>query len=560
MEARHNAMPISADIYADWKPQPMATLADLAAYKAKLQEQQSLTAERQSLTAERNATVRQKADAAAKAQREQAIIDQTFQQFSGPEGPDQKAIVNRLYQVAPDAAQKVETAFAEIHKKAADAKKSELENQDKTAAIIAQRLQGVKPETYKPTWAMINAVDPEMGAFLGPEYDPTTTPAKIETAVAAGTARSEYNKQYKDILDAKKSDTEKALGLISIAKDEAHGQDAMNFAKVHGVTDELQAMGFGQWTPDAPQRATDLLLGPKERATLQIQQTTADRQAAALAETQRHNLVDESIARGNLAARQQEAGKGAAGADIPMVGSTDPNAPHGDDFLKTLPQADQQMVKALAEGRQPWPSSFALRTPYWAGLIQKVFQYDPTFDTAQASNNSRLKVRNDFTSGKSAQQINALNTVVGHLGTLADAADKLNNTSIPFVNSAKNFLKSSTGNPAVVNFDTAKEAVASELVRVWRQAGGSEQDIQGWKNQISSANSPQQLHAAFSQIGHLLESKLGSLQEQYQQGMGISKVNVITPEARRALDRLEGIRNAESGKPASAGADPLSIR
>jgi hypothetical protein len=220
----------------------------------------------------------------------------------------------------------------------------------------------------------------------------------------------------------------------------------------------------------------------------------------------------------------------------------DPNAPHGDAYLQTLPSTQQAMVKALAEGRQPWPSSFALKTPYWQTLMQQVFQYDPTFDTASASNNARVKVRQDFTSGKSAQQVNALNTVIGHLGTLSDASSKLNNTNNQWVNAAKNWLKTVGGSSAVTNFETAKEAVASELVRVWRQAGGASQDIQDWKKTIDAANSPAQLNEAFATIGHLLESKMESMQEQYQQGMGISSVRLVTPAARSALDKLEGAK------------------
>jgi len=48
------------------------------------------------------------------------------------------------------------------------------------------------------------------------------------------------------------------------------------------------------------------------------------------------------------------------GEERPLV--LNPNAPSGDDFLKTLSPTDQNMVKALAEGRQPWPSSFALNS------------------------------------------------------------------------------------------------------------------------------------------------------------------------------------------------------
>jgi hypothetical protein len=228
------------------------------------------------------------------------------------------------------------------------------------------------------------------------------------------------------------------------------------------------------------------------------------------------------------------------GEDQGFVPSADPNAPHGDAYLKSLNPQQAAMVKALAEGRQPWPSSFALKTPYWQKLMNDVFQYDPTFDTATASSNARMKVRTDFTSGTSAKQVNALNTVIGHFGTLSDQAEKLDNTRFPLINTARNAVRSATGSPAVTNFDTTKEAVASELVRVWRQAGGASQDVQDWKATITSSQSPAQLRANLATIGQLLESKLEALLEQQRQGMGTAEIRLITPESRSALDKLEG--------------------
>lgn len=284
---------------------------------------------------------------------------------------------------------------------------------------------------------------------------------------------------------------------------------------------------------------------PKEQADLaaqqaRLQQETANQQAnasrmaASAAETARHNRVMEGQG-------AQRIGLTATGQADPgqVPAALNPNAPHGDDYLKTLPANAAAMVKSLAEGRQPWPSSFALRTPYWQSLVQQVMQYDPTFDTAQASNNARTKVRADFTSGKSAQQVNAINTVVGHLSELSDKADALGNSPVQFINSVKNWVKTQAGAPEVTNFNTAKKAVADELTRVWRQAGGAESDIKSWQTSLDAANSPAQLHEAFKTIGGLLESKLNALQSQYQQGMGTSDIQMINPASRRSLDKLE---------------------
>jgi hypothetical protein len=228
---------------------------------------------------------------------------------------------------------------------------------------------------------------------------------------------------------------------------------------------------------------------------------------------------------------------------------------HGADFLKTLAPAEADQVKALAEGRMAFPAGFALKSPYWQRMITNVSQYDPSFDAVNY--NARSKTRNDFTSGKSAQSINALNTVIGHLETLSDAADKLNNTNYPSVNSVTNWIASQTGDPRIKQFDATKKAVVDELTRVYRGAGGSEGDIKMWSDQINAANSPDQLHGVIGQVGDLLKSKMDALGEQYKQGMGTTEVPIrlTTPKAEKALEVL---RARAGGQQPSAQSAPQS--
>lgn len=221
-----------------------------------------------------------------------------------------------------------------------------------------------------------------------------------------------------------------------------------------------------------------------------------------------------------------------------------------DAVLQQLQQVNPGMaaiVKALDEGRYQVPSAFALKSPYWQGIMQKVAQYDPGFD--QVNYNSRAAVRRDFTSGTAAKQVNALNTAIGHLSQLSQAVDALGNVSLTPVNSIKNWLSQKAGDPKVTNFQAVVKPVADELTRVWRGTGGSEADIENRLNALSSSNSPQQLHGAIQQLGELMKSKIGALQNQYEQGMGIQGVNMLTPEADQTLQRLEGKGGPAGGVP-----------
>ncbi len=301
-----------------------------------------------------------------------------------------------------------------------------------------------------------------------------------------------------------------------------------------------------------------------DKAQEDIAQMTQGREQAAAAEAARHNAATEAIQKGNLEREQAAQGetarhnKATEAANNPLAAltggagapasATHAEGAHGEDFLKTLPQNVASEVKAYAEGRRPFPAGFALKSPYFQSLIQMVGQYDPTFDAVNY--NARSKTRNDFTSGKAAQTINALNTVTQHLDRLSDSADALNNSSIPAYNSIANLVSKATGNKQVTNFDTTKKAVVDELTRAWRGAGGSEGDIKSWSQVLDASESPEQLHGAIAEMGKLLEGKLSALQEQYGQGMGTTDttgMRVVTPDARKVLDKLEARGGGKAG-------------
>jgi hypothetical protein len=233
---------------------------------------------------------------------------------------------------------------------------------------------------------------------------------------------------------------------------------------------------------------------------------------------------------------------------VPVDASGEPIT--GDTLLKTLPSSKQKLVTAILEGRQAIPSGTALKDPYWKDLLETANAVDPNFDTVNF--NARANTRKDFTSGRGAQQINAINTVVGHLHDLADTGEKLGNTGLNWVNRVYNQLTpgGTSRGVALNNFETLKEGVSTELMRTWRQVGaGSEKEIEDWKAQLEATKSPEELRGAFKTIGGMLESKLSALDSQYQQGMGTDKVTAISPESRKRLDALQGI----TGVAASGG-------
>lgn len=247
--------------------------------------------------------------------------------------------------------------------------------------------------------------------------------------------------------------------------------------------------------------------------------------------------------------------------------------PSGDTLLKSLPPQTAAQVKALAEGRMGFPSGMALSKPYWQQMLSLTAQYDPQFDAANPT--SRSATRKDFTSGKSAQNITALNTVVGHLDHLDRSIDGLGNYAgnepgpllgLPLgpLAKANNALAhgladaSGTGQ-RYKDFETAKTAVANELTRVFRGTGGAEADIQGWMKQLDSSSSPAELKTVVRSMATLMKSRLEAVGEQYKQGLGVSKdpITLLTPDKQAAFQRLMG--QGGGAPPAKGGQSKPSL-
>lgn len=223
---------------------------------------------------------------------------------------------------------------------------------------------------------------------------------------------------------------------------------------------------------------------------------------------------------------------------------------NGDEYLKSLPSSALPaipMIKAYAEGRAPIPTAAALRNPQLAQLLEMTAQYDPTFNAQDYS--SRAGTRKDFTSGKAAANLTSFNTVLQHLDDLDKKAYALNNWGGigTLLNAPGNYLESHVfGDSRVKSFNTARNAVVSELVRAFRGTGGSEEDIKKWEDSFSADDSPQTQHDQIREGLKLLKGRIDALGDQYNRGMGRTQdpVSLLSPPARAIFQRLSGGESA----------------
>lgn len=300
---------------------------------------------------------------------------------------------------------------------------------------------------------------------------------------------------------------------------------------------------------------------PGEVSKGESEATTAAAKAAVAPETTR--LENEKI-QSEIEANRYKANPLGTGVG---PGGTGPVL-HGEDLLATLPPGIASQVRALAEGRQSFPSGAAMRNPATMQLLSLVGQYDPNFDAVNY--NARASTRKSFVSGPDANNINSLNTAIGHLVSLKQAFDDLNNTRFGSVNAVGNWVGNTLGNADVQKNTTAVKvratAVANEMAKVFRQTGMSESEIKDWKDSIDTNAPPAKSNEYVRSALELMRSRLESLGAKYNQGMGTTSdpIQLLTPHAREQLQKLEGVTGGAepdiatgavpSGTPASATA------
>lgn len=241
------------------------------------------------------------------------------------------------------------------------------------------------------------------------------------------------------------------------------------------------------------------------------------------------------------------------GSGLSNTPTYNPNGPTGDTFIKTLPANDQPIVKAVLDGRYPIPTGKAATSPEWQRVVQLATQADPTFDAGNYL--ARASARKDFTSGPTSKTITGLNTLAHHINTLNSSIDGLDNGSLQTLNTVGNFFNNRTGNPKVVKFQVAANAVADEAAKVFAGSGSALADREKLASMFDSSMSPAQLKAATAQLSQLVEGKLGGLQNQLDQGMGMGSRNiqVVSPEARQLFDSQSGGIQQPNAQPANGG-------
>lgn len=219
----------------------------------------------------------------------------------------------------------------------------------------------------------------------------------------------------------------------------------------------------------------------------------------------------------------------------------------GDDaFLQGLSSEDRNMVKAMVEGRQPPPPGKALATPFWRRMMQLASTYDPSFDQGRWS--ARVQTRKNFATGVEGRTIRSLNTVANHLGELDEAGQALDNFKSNSLGTTKtantilNWYRENAGDPRITKFDTASNAVSTELEKAFRGNQTAISGIKEWRKAMSHTMAPEQMRESNKTLAKLLMGQLEGLAGQYTAGMGVNAdpLTILQPQAAKIFQKLLG--------------------
>jgi hypothetical protein len=261
----------------------------------------------------------------------------------------------------------------------------------------------------------------------------------------------------------------------------------------------------------------------------QAEAVLADPGSSSKAKVQGRNFL-------KLSAQQKQADKakdqgGAPTAGNPALISGNPANGVNTAYLQSLLPAQQQLVRAIAEGRAEAPN---IRTKDGQALADMVTGYAPDYDGTRF--HTYQAMAKDFTSGKSSQGLQALNTALGHLGVIYDNANL--GSTLPVISGTERLF----GNQSATNLKTAQTAVTDELGRAYKSGVVSDGERKEWQKQIDGWT-PANVKASAGSLARLLDSKIASYEQTLRNGAPSGAVRLpalMSPQAAAAYQHITG--------------------
>jgi hypothetical protein len=215
--------------------------------------------------------------------------------------------------------------------------------------------------------------------------------------------------------------------------------------------------------------------------------------------------------------------------DADAVGQFNPPAAAGltgDAYLKTLPQGHQDVLKAIAEGRETRsPRQLQDKNGNPTPLAEALHKGYPDFDDKKAA--AYGAVVKDFTSGNTSRALTSYGTAINHARALYDNTGP--NSYIPGTDEYKRY-----------NQDVLY--VATEVAKALNPTGVAGENVV--KEQQEALRSYTNRKAAIENAEHILTGKMAETKQRWANAQVRPSYQPPTPSlSKEALDNAEYVRN-----------------
>lgn len=220
----------------------------------------------------------------------------------------------------------------------------------------------------------------------------------------------------------------------------------------------------------------------------------------------------------------------------------------------------QRMAKAVYDGNVD-VSKFGFRERTAMNFLANEYATNNGLDPYKSYlTGTHEKTANAFTSGKFGQNINSLNTAMGHVDSVHLAYQAIGNKDQRWLNVPINELKKQTNDPQVVKLGIALNALRGELATVFKGSAGTDQDAKAWMEYLNENLTPEQAYGAMTEVDDLLRSRQVALEYQRGSGMGQNPGTnpLISPKAEKTRKNLANspLNPNKSSPTAMPGWDP----
>jgi hypothetical protein len=274
-----------------------------------------------------------------------------------------------------------------------------------------------------------------------------------------------------------------------------------------------------------------------DQALTGAQQLDAHYKELQAAETARHNKAGEGIQiRGQNMARDTAAAN--REAENNRAGLNPDGTPNADVAAT---------VQAIGEYRMKPPTLQALRNPRMAAIMNQVAQQYPGFDATQYD--MRQKAVKDFGTGPQGVQVQAANTALNHLDTLAKLADAQKNGDTPLFNQIANEYAKQTGQPAPTNLQGAVTLVGPEVSKAVVGAGGGQGDREKVDSALSALvkGSPSQAAGQIATMKEIFGGRLSEGARTYKRTTKLDNFEELLSPAAQSVLHSRGSGASTSG-------------